>query len=111
MLNPNEYIKIYDLDNNLVSDDDIVKTGLIIKLEINGTVYDEAIMIVRGDIDGDGYVDITDKSLLADHILMINEITGNNYFAADIDGDGYIDITDKSKVADYILMISDSLNE
>ena len=111
MLNPNEYIKIYDLDNNLVSDDDIVKTGLIIKLEINGTVYDEAIMIVRGDIDGDGYVDITDKSLLADHILMINEITGYNYFAADIDSDGYIDITDKSKIADYILMISDSLNE
>ena len=108
--NPNEYIKIYDGDTE-VSDDDIVKTGLIIKLEINGTVYDEAIMIVRGDIDGDGYVDITDKSLLADHILMINEITGNNYFAADIDGDGYIDITDKSKVADYILMISDSLNK
>ena len=54
---------------------------------------------------------VTDKSLLADHILMINEITGYNYCAADMDSDGYIDITDKSKIADYILMISDSLNE
>ena len=111
MINPNEFIKIYDLDNNELLDDDIVKTGLIIKLEINGTVYDEAIMIVRGDIDGDGIVSVSDEAMLTDHILSISVIDDYRFYAADIEEDELLDVVDDSLITDYILGIIDSLNE
>ncbi len=111
MINPNEFIKIYDLDNNELLDDDIVKTGLIIKLEINGTVYDEAIMIVRGDIDGDGIISVSDEAMLTDHILSISVIDDYRFYAADIEEDELLDVVDDSLITDYILGIIDSLNE
>ena len=111
MINPNEFIKIYDLDNNELLDDEVVKTGLIIKLEINGTVYDEAIMIVRGDIDGDGLVDVADEAVLTDHILRITPIDDYRFYAADVDEDSILDVADDSKLTDFILRILDSLNE
>ena len=111
MTNPNEYIKIYDAEGNEVSEDDTVKTGLTIKLEINGRVYDEAIMIVRGDIDGDGLVDVADEAVLTDHILRITPIDDYRFYAADVDEDSILDVADDSKLTDFILRILDSLNE
>ena len=109
MLNT-ELIKIYDRDGNELSDDDIVKTGQIIKLEYNGNVYDEAILILRGDIDGDGLIDVTDEALITDHILMATQITGYRFLAADVVEDGLLDVSDDSKITDYILMGIDSVN-
>ena len=111
MTNPNEYIKIYDAEGNEVSEVDTVKTGLTIKLEINGRVYDEAIMIVRGDIDGDGLVDVADEAVLTDHILRITPIDDYRFYAADVDEDSILDVADDSKLTDFILRILDSLNE
>ena len=110
MLNPVDYIKIYDGDTEL-SEDDIVKTGLTIKLEINGIVHDEAIIIIRGDINEDGLVNVIDKSILSEHILRLNNIEGYRTYAADVDNNDSINITDKSKLSEYILRLIPSLNE
>ena len=110
MLNPVNYIKIYDGDTEL-SEDDIVKTGLTIKLEINGIVHDEAIIIIRGDINEDGLVNVIDKSILSEHVLRLNNIEGYRTYAADIDSNDSINITDKSKLSEYILRLIDTLNE
>lgn len=111
MTNPNEYIKIYDSEDNELSEDDIVKTGLIIKLEINGIVHDEATIIIRGDINEDGLVNVIDKSLLSEHILRLNNIEGYRTYAADIDSNDSINVVDKSKLSEYILRLINSLNE
>ena len=92
MLNPNEYIKIYDENGVEVSDDEIVKTGLVIKLEYNGLVLDEASMVVRGDVDGDGFVNVSDYISVLNHALALEEI------------DDYI------KIMDYALGNIDSIN-
>ena len=110
LLNDKRVINIYDEEGELVSDTDIVRTGLIIKLENNEVVYDEAILIVRGDIDKDGIVDVTDESILTDHILEIEPITGAGLYAADIEEDDILDVSDDSTLTDYILKIIDSLN-
>ena len=104
MLNPVDYIKIYDGDTEL-SEDDIFKTGLTIKLEINGIVHDEAIIIIRGDINEDGLVNVIDKSILSEHILRLNNIEGYRTYAADVDNNDSINITDKSKLSEYILRL------
>jgi len=110
LINDNEYIYIYDLNDNLLSDDDIVKSGLKIKLIIDDNTLDEATIIVRGDIDGDGLIDVTDESYLMDHILEITLIDDYKFYAADLNDDHLIDVTDESYLMDYILEIRDSLN-
>ena len=108
--NPSEYIKIYDGDNEL-SDDDIIKTGLTIRLEVNGTIYDEAIIIIRGDINQDGLVNLMDKSVLSEQLLRLSDIEGYVVYAADIDNNDSINLMDKSKLSEYLLRLIDTLNE
>ena len=104
-------IKIYDTLGNLLSDDDIVKTGLIIKLEYNDKVYDEAIMVVRGDVDGDGYVNVTDYMMVLNHSLELTEIEDSiRFLAADVEEDELINVTDYIKIMDYSLENLDTLN-
>ncbi len=114
MLNPNEFIKIYDSDNNEVSDDDIVKTGLTIKLVIDGNIYDEATMVVRGDLNGDGFVNVMDDIVITNSITdanPINEISDYPRFAAaDLEEDDFINVVDEIKMLNFITDNIDSLN-
>ena len=104
-------IKIYDTLGNLLEDDEIVKTGLVIKLEYNNKVYDEAIMVVRGDVDGDGYVNVTDYMMVLNHSLELTEIEDPiKFLAADVEEDELINVTDYIKIMDYSLENLDTLN-
>ena len=106
-----EYLVVYDINNNVINDySSIITTGMRIKYIINGTLYDEVIIIVRGDIDEDGYVDISDSILQLKHIQHINLITDYRMYAADIENDG-IDIIDNRAIDNFILKIINSLNE
>ncbi len=112
MDNPNEYIKIYDLDNNEVSDDDIIKTGLTIKLVIDGNIYDEATMVVRGDMDGDGIVNITDLLQVKNHIQELTLIEDPiRFIAANVVTDDILNVSDQLKLSNYLNENIDTLNE
>ena len=112
MLNDNEYIKIYDQDDNELLDDDIVKTGLIIKLVIDNVERDVATMIVRGDIDGDGFVNITDSLKIKNHLQELSLIEDYIQFkAADVVEDDIINVSDRLKVTNYLKELIDTLNE
>ncbi len=109
--NESSTLKVYNSDLTEITDlDEVIKTGQVIKLIINGKVYDELYIVLKGDINGDGLIDVTDKSKLKDHILLRNEITDYTKYAADLNNDGLIDVSDNSKIADYILMRIDTLN-
>ena len=111
LLNPNEYIKVYDSNNNLLSDDDIVKTGLIVKLIYGTNTYDEAYLVVRGDINGDGVVDMTDYIDALYNTLDITEITTYSSFAAaDVVEDNLIKPADAHKIMDFIVEFINTLN-
>jgi len=109
--NEESMINIYDKEGNLIQDKtQVVKTGLIVKLEINNIVYDEVIMIVRGDLNGDGIIDVSDKVALVNSILLIEEITDYRIYACDLELDGMIDVSDKVKLVNYILKKISTLN-
>ena len=113
--NPREYLEVYDLEDNLISSDDYdsvnVYTGLKVKLVIDSVIHDEAIVIIRGDIDGDGIISVSDEAMLTDHILTIDLINDYRKYAADVEEDDLLDVVDDSLITDYILGIIDSLNE
>ena len=57
---------------------------------------------LRGDISGDGAVNITDVSKLAAHIKNIKALEGEALEAADINGDGDLNIADISLLAAFV---------
>ena len=119
--NPREYLVVYDKDGNQIDKDEfdstIVTTGMKVKLVIDGTEYDEVIAIIRGDIDQDGYVDISDSVTQLNHILYIELIDDYRLYAADVDideeaeEDEMIDISDNVKLDKFILGEITDLNE
>lgn len=59
-----------------------------------------------GDLNGDGFVDSHDYTLLKRHLLAI-PASISNLDAADLNGDGYIDSNDATLLSRYILKIID----
>lgn len=107
--NDNNIIKIYNEDVEL-EDTEVVKTGEIVKIEVDGEKLDEAIIILKGDINCDGRIDITDKTILKKHILNQEEITDYKKYAGDIVDDNIIDKLDLEKLENYILGKLTTLN-
>ena len=59
-------------------------------------------VVLRGDVDGNGIVDISDITCLIDYILS-KDPTGVNVPAADCDQSGNVDISDVTALIDYLL--------
>lgn len=88
-INSNVNYKIYDTSGNQVSNTNNVTTGMKLKTE-----KQEYILIVKGDINGDGKISITD--LVRVNLYNVKMRTPNEVekIASDINGDGKISITD-----------------
>ncbi|MBO4803202.1 MAG: leucine-rich repeat protein, partial [Muribaculaceae bacterium] len=63
---------------------------------------DFPVEVIRGDVNGDGSVDITDATMLINYLLSGNS-TGMNLTAADVNDDGLVDITDATTLINYLL--------
>ena len=87
----NSKIIVIDQKGNEQKEDDIVKTGMKMKLD-NGNV--EFTIGVLGDINGDGDIDILDLAKMKLHLIDKNILTGVNLLTADINKDGEVDIND-----------------
>ena len=74
-------------------------------------MYDEAVMVVRGDINCDGYLNVTDYMAALNHALELEEIEDEvSFMAADVEEDELINVTDYLKILDYTLENIDTLN-
>lgn len=100
MNNPVENLKIYNLEGVEISDTDIVGSGYQIKLIINDKVYDTKKLIIKGDINSNGEVEVADFIMLKMHILETNSLNEYQIYAADVNNDK------DSGVADLILIKS-----
>ena len=103
LLNEESTIKIYNEENKELEESEIVKTGERIKVEIEGEICDEAIIILRGDINCDGEVNVTDKTIIKNHILSKEEIIDYRKYAADVVEDNEINVSDNTKLGNYLL--------
>ena len=115
--NPAGYLKVYDKDDTLIEDyDTMLTTGMKVKLVVNDHEYDEAIVIIRGDIDEDGQVQPADNLILKDHLLKKSYIEGYRLYAADVDEEEGVLIenaikpADNNKLMNYLLKKSSTLN-
>ena len=56
----------------------------------------------KGDINGDGTINLNDLMMLLNHISGKNTLSGNELNKADINGDGLVDMTDLTILQKYV---------
>lgn len=97
-LNEREYVSIFDRNGSPASGDSMLTTGMITGIVDKGTVVKYYTVVVTGDTNGDGKINITDMIAVKACSLKKSDLTGAYEKAADVNGDGKINITDFIKV-------------
>ena len=89
-------LKIFGMDNLQKSDTAIAGTGMTVKLYGNDmqNPIDMLTIVLKGDLDGDGYINSTDKQYISEYSRNERTLTGAYYNASDINDDGVSDIAD-----------------
>ena len=102
--NEKTMLKVYDKEDNLVEDyTEIIKTGMKVKLEYGNVVYDEVKVIVLGDIDENGLINVTDQTIIQNHIVGISIIDDYRIYAMDLSLDDKINVTDQVEHIKYLI--------
>lgn len=83
-----------DKNGNVLGDNDIIGSGM--KLQVGDTL--NFTLVVIGDMDENGELNITDLAQLKLHYIGKTLLTGINLKAADIDGNGTLTITDLAQL-------------
>ncbi|MCL2280378.1 S8 family serine peptidase [Candidatus Saccharibacteria bacterium] len=105
--NNNSNLYIFQSDGTTAVSSGNVGTGMIVKLIIAGDVKDEKIIIVMGDVNGDGVIDTFDGVKLLNHYLGMSGTTlvGAYLVAADTNKDGDVDTFDGILLLNHYLGI------
>lgn len=96
------YAVVYS-GSSVVAGDKNVGTGMKLCLVDNGKITKTYTIIVTGDTNGDGKINITDMIAVKAHVLKKSTLSGTNGNAGDVNGDGKINITDFIKIKAALL--------
>ena len=93
-----DYVVIYDKKDNIITGTSLVGTGMTVAIMDEGTATKKYSVIVTGDTNGDGKINITDMIAVKAATLKKSGLSGVYEKAGDVNGDGKINITDFIKV-------------
>ncbi|WP_208454243.1 dockerin type I repeat-containing protein [Acholeplasma laidlawii] len=97
--------ELYFLDKNgkELTDQDIVASGrMIVIKDSNGNITDRVHVVLKGDINGDGRVNVMDQTTLINHLNRKQPILLSNLLAADTTGDGKINVLDQTALINHL---------
>ncbi|MGN1301128.1 MAG: leucine-rich repeat protein [Clostridia bacterium] len=97
-----EEIKVYTKDKEEVSETEILGTGAQIELKL-GDETRTFTLVIKGDINGDGEVKVSDMTIINRYRLHKRTLEGEYLLAGDVTGDGVVDIKDLVKINRYRL--------
>ena len=89
-------------DKSIEITEGIISTGMKLCLSINNIDYNY-IIVIKGDVNGDGMIYATDYVKVKNHIMGKSHITGPYLEAADINNDGKIYATDYVLIKNHIM--------
>ena len=108
-------VKIETKDNEDLTDEEFVSTGMKVKLldENNNPLLDSEenpivyTVVVKGDINGDGSADLIDSKLIKAHRNEVQgcSLTGEKFEAADINNTGTINYIDSNLLKLHIMEV------
>ncbi len=95
-------LAVYDSAGN-ISVQTAVKTGMTVKLSVDGTERDSLKVAVCGDGNGDGLVTVADYTLARLNILGLKGLDELAKAACDVNGDGSVSVSDYTSMRLSIL--------
>jgi len=101
--NPDSDLYIYQTDGTTAVTSGNVGTGMVVKLVISGTVEDQKVIIVLGDVNGDGVIDVFDIVRIVNHFLGDVILSGAPLIAADVNKDTNADVFDIVRIVNHFL--------
>ena len=101
-LNESKYVEIRK-GNECVTGEKQLATGMTANIISVGKVVASYDIVVTGDVNGDGRINITDMLSVKANLLNKSELNGAYSKAADVNGDGKINITDFLKIKAKLL--------
>jgi len=81
-------IEIVNNKNEILAETDIIGTGSKIRIKENGNILREYIILIYGDVNGDGKINSVDLLVLQRHILEMEKMEGIYIKAANTRKDG-----------------------
>lgn len=102
-LNEKDCVNIYDKKGNVVTGNTVLETGMTAGIVDEGAVTKRYTIVVTGDTNGDGKINITDMIAVKACTLKKSGLSGVYEKSGDVNGDGKINITDFIKVKATIL--------
>jgi len=97
-----EYLSVLSGGKELASTA-LVGSGMILRLSGGGEVIEDLIIVVSGDLSGDGKLTLTDFVRLKTHLLGKTPLEGALADAADLSGDHKITLTDYVRMKQALL--------
>ena len=86
-----------------LSGGDRVFTGCTVSIVINGETIDTKTLVLAGDVNGNGYVDVGDYAAVRRTALRTYELSGARAAAADVSGNGKIGAEDYAMIRRFFL--------
>ena len=80
----------------------LIATGMRFTLTFNQKQYNYTV-VIKGDVNGDGYIYATDYVKIKNHIMGKGRLEGAYLKAADINNDNNIYATDYVRIKNYIM--------
>ena len=99
-------IVIRNAEGRQLENNQMVGSGCTINLLKNGTVVDRAVVLIKGDADGDGQIDVMDMEAVQKDLLGMKKLGGIYQKAALVTGDETeLSILDMEAIQKHILGI------
>ena len=95
---------VYPKAVSQISENKVLYTGMNIK--ITSGITSNYIVVIYGDNNGDGVIDILDLLKIQKHLLGVNKLKNAYLNASDVNKDGVIDIIDLLKMRKHILNVN-----
>ncbi|MBP5156054.1 MAG: SH3 domain-containing protein [Clostridia bacterium] len=102
-------ITVLSPEGDRLSGADRVTTGCTVCIMVNGKAIDSKTLVLAGDVNCNGYVDVGDYAAVRRTALRTFSLQGAGAAAADVSGDGAIDSRDYAMIKRFFLGTLDKL--
>lgn len=101
--NDSNLINVYDKKgHNITIDDQRLSTGMEVRFESKGHIYDKAFIVIIGDVDGNGAINLNDLSTIISNNNKVYIVKYPYTIAGDLDFTGKITDIHEQYMRDYL---------